>query len=809
MAAVVLIWARTGTTSLVDAFANPVWTSDPGFTSLVAVLVALAAFTKSAQFPFHVWLPDAMAAITPVSAYLHAAAVVKAGIFLAMRFSPLFHATPVWNALLIATGLFTSLLGAWFAISQTDLKKLMAYSTVSQLGLIIATIGVGTDAALAAATIHTIAHALFKSGLFMMVGVIDHATHTRDLHRLPPNLYKVLPVPFVLTLLGAASMAGIPPMMGFISKESILAALLDAPGASWAGWAALVVASVGAVITFTYCTKIVLGAFVDGREDRDVAHEDRLLTWTAGVPIVVSVLFVPVIWILDAPVDAATTASLGAAGAGVHLSLWHGLTVELFATVLVIAAGVAIAYRRGHFFKWAEKNPFPFTGAEVIAGIAGVLRRIGTKLNSLTDSDAATRHVAAILATLSAVALGGVLVLIGIGLPAATPGLSRPIDGLLLVLISIAVASVCWSKSRLGATVSLSAVGVLATVQILALGAPDVALTQLLVESLSIIVIMLVLQKLPRDFQRPVKAWRRGSVVIALLVGAGVAGLAWALNGRRGRSDVAEYYLANTYEVTGGHNIVNVILVEFRALDTMGELSVLGVAGVAIIAVLSTVRAQHLDPTDARRIEKAPELMLRPDKASTAWRAIHEPWPNTVGMQLMLRAFVPVLIVVSALLFWRGHNQPGGGFISALVLAAAIGLVYLSTSRDRKFGRPRAPLFLIGGGILTAVGVGLVGFGIKGSFLAPIDGYILGQHLSTSLVFDIGVYVAVVGLMIVAFNLLGTSSDAREGSRERADETVEGELEGPLDTVRGERPSRVAIRTTFLADGEPPREVGR
>src|SRR5690606_30668872 len=264
LAAVSLMVVRLGTSSITQVLAADVWSQDPAFTTLVAVLVAVAACTKSAQFPFHVWLPDAMAAATPVSAYLHAAAVVKAGIFLLMRFSPLFHDVPVWNATLITVGLLTCALGGFFALQKTDLKKLMAYSTVSQLGLIVAAIGVGTEYALAAAVLHTIAHALFKSGLFMMVGVIAHSTGTRDVRRLP-ELRRAMPLAFWTTVLGSASMAGIPPMLGFVSKEAVFTGLLEAPGPAWTGWVTLVVAAAASVLTFAYCAKIVFHGFVDGR----------------------------------------------------------------------------------------------------------------------------------------------------------------------------------------------------------------------------------------------------------------------------------------------------------------------------------------------------------------------------------------------------------------------------------------------------------------------------------------------------------------------------------------------------------------
>lgn len=810
LAATGLIWARVGATDLDAVFSSTIWVDDPAFTTLVAALVAIAAFTKSAQFPFHVWLPDAMAAITPVSAYLHAAAVVKAGIFLLLRFSPLFHDNQLWNTLLIGIGLFTSCIGAWFAISQSDLKRLMAYSTVSQLGLIVATIGVGTEAALAAAVLHTIAHALFKSGLFMMVGVVDHATHTRDLHRLPPNLYRKMPVSFALTILGCASMAGIPPMLGFISKEAILAAMLDAPGANWSGWAAFVVVAAGAVLTFTYCTKIVLGTFVDGTDpDRKVGHLDPWLVGTAGLPIVVSLPLAFVVWVLDPLVAQAAAAAMGAPADHVHLAMWHGFNLELLVSALIIAAGTAIAFKRKQLFAWAEANQFPYTGAEAIAGLTNGLRWVGKRLERLAASDAPTRHLLFILGSLAAVSIGGVCVLLGIGLPAPVRGLTQPIDVLMFVLITIAVLALCWSRSRLGAAVSLSAVGIMATVQIVALGAPDVALTQLLVESLSIIVIMLVLQRLPRRFSRPIKANRQFSILIAILVGAGVAGLVWALNGRRGPSAISEYYLDQTYEISGGYNVVNVILVEFRGLDTMGELSVLGMAGIAIMAVLSTVRDKLLDPADDLP-ETRPFLPLKGGPGSTAYRAITESWSNVMGLQLMLRPFNPILIVISALLFFRGHYSPGGGFIAALVAAAAIGLTYLSTAHDRPVGPPWLSLALIGAGIMTATGIGLVALAVEGYFLEPLHWVIFSEHISSSVVFDLGVYLAVVGLMVVAFNLLGTTRDSREGTRERADETVEGKLPGPLDTVRGEHPNRRPTPATrFLAEGKPTRRARR
>lgn len=810
--AIAAIWWRTGTTSLSGAFAHEVWASDPGFTTLIAVLVALAGFTKAAQFPFHVWLPDAMAAITPVSAYLHAAAVVKAGIFLLLRFSPVLHANAVWNGLLVTVGLITTCVGGYFALEQTDAKKLMAYSTVSQLGLLTASIGLGTEAGIAAAVLHTIAHALFKSGLFMMVGVVDHATDTRDLRRFPPRLYRRMPFSFAVMALGCASMAGIPPMLGFVSKEAILASLLGAPGASWTGWAAFLVAVLGSVLTFAYCARVLLGIFFDGTdEDRSVHMHDPLLAGSAALPILVSVPLIAWLGGLSGPVASATGVALGGTAPGVHLALWHGLNPELYATVGILLLGSIIAWRRKPLAGWVLRHRFPLNGSKAMGHITEWTRRFGALQARAVASDTATRHIVPILGLLGVIGLAGSWAAHVVGLQDQQPGLTKSIDVVVFVLITAATIGVCISRVRIAAVLSLSAVGILATVQILALGAPDVALTQLLVESLNIIVIMLVLQRLPVQF--PVR--RRGRNLITLaasaLVGGGVAALTWALTARRDKSDLAKEFLERTKELASGDNVVNVILVEFRGFDTLGELSVLAMTAVAILALLSTVRDRYIDPPgEDPYMVAVTALQINQDPRSRAHRAIMDAWPNAVSLQVMLRFMTPLLVVISAVLFWRGHNSPGGGFNAALVASSLVGLIYLSTSKDRSVGPPRLPLFLVGGGVMLAVATGFLDLFLTGSFLQPIHGEILGNHLTTSMIFDAGVYLAVVGLILVSFNVLGATRGTQaggEGTRERIDELLEGELPGPLETVRGERPRRPAIRTRFIAEGTRPKET--
>ncbi|GAB78724.1 multicomponent Na+:H+ antiporter subunit A [Austwickia chelonae] len=821
LVALTLIAHRTRTGSLSAALSHTVWHDDPAFAATVAALVAIAGFTKSAQFPFHIWLPDAMAAITPVSAYLHAAAVVKAGVFLLLRFTPAFHHVPTWNILLISLGLTTAALGAWFALQQTDLKKLMAYSTVSQLGLLVATIGVGTAAAVAAAVLHTIAHALFKSGLFMMVGVVDHATHTRDLRRLP-QLYRAMPVSFAVTVLGCASMAGIPPMLGFASKESLLTGLLSAPGPSWTGPVAMGAAVASSVLTFAYCTKIVFGGFVDGRGDRPVEAVEKSLLVPAALPILAGLPLGAAVGLLDTPVGRAVDAALPGAGGDVHLSLWHGITAELGATLLIFALGGIVVATRRALWPRLERPSLPWDGPAAVNALTRGLTRLGEAWSRPLAVDYPSRHVALLFAAFVAVTLPALVAATdAVGLPPNPAGSTRPVDILLAVLITAAVIGVCRATSRLAAVVSLSAVGALCTVQILALGAPDVTLTQLLVETLTVVMMMLVLQKLPLNFGEHPPRQRRLAVGLALGVGLAAGAATFVLNGRREHGDVAGYFQRETLDLSGGTNIVNVILVEFRALDTLGELSVLGMAGVVLVAVLSTVRDRHLDPDPAKRPSRGTEqdepLPQLRAPGTTAHRAITEAWSNVLPMQLMLRLVTPLLVLLSLLIFVRGHNAPGGGFIAALVGSATIGLAYLSTSRDRQLGRPRLPLRLIGGGILVAVTTGVWGLVAEGSFLDPLSGHLGTAHLTSSMLFDVGVYAAVLGLVMVAFNLLGTSDastdhDGGEDTRERVDEAVEGELSGPLDTVRGETaPSgrRVGVGTEHLATGRQPKEVGR
>ncbi|MCS5478289.1 DUF4040 family protein [Corynebacterium sp. YIM 101645] len=733
LVAVALAATSAGTTSLQGILASDFWVENPSLTATVAVLVAVSAFTKSAQLPFHFWLPEAMAAATPVSAFLHAAAVVKAGIYLLLRFSTVFHDVAVWNALLIIVGMATAVISALFAVQKTDLKQLTAYSTVSHLGWIVATIGMGTPFALAAAVVHTFAHALFKSSLFMLIGVIDHQAGSRDIRRLG-RLWDRMPWTFGSVVIGAASMAAVPPLLGFASKEGMLTAFQDAP----APGLLLAVAALGAVLTFTYSAKIVFGAFIDGPRDMSGVREAPVSLWLpAALPGVLSLPLAFALPLLDTPVTA-VVASLGASHE-THLGLWHGINTPLLISVAVLVVGSLGVVARKQIWPALEgRRLAPASGNELLsAGVRGATA-LGRGLGAMADSLNPSRHLLPLV--LSVIVLGVATWLSpgvdGITPAPRTPGLDNPWDLIPLAIIAVSVVGLALTGSRLSAAVLIGTVGVGMSLQMMLLGAPDVALTQLTVEALTVIVIMMVLRYQPALFPKPDFGRRQlGALVIALLAGAVAFTGVYALLGRRERSELAIWYLTEAPEITSGQNVVATILVEFRALDTLGELSVLGMAAI-VIAAVATSMPRH------------------PFRGGTRPAPFGQSQLNSIPMRKVIVLVIPVLVLLSVLVFLRGHQDPGGGFVAALIMGAAIGLAYLSKGRDEIVFRESTPTWLTGIGIMTAVGAGFLGL-LEGSFLYAIHGDILGEHMTTSLIFDLGIYLAVLGMLTMAINALG------------------------------------------------------
>jgi multicomponent Na+:H+ antiporter subunit A len=750
---VALIVARTKTTVLSEALIDPVWQSDAGFTAVIAVLVALAAMTKSAQFPFHLWLPDAMVAPTPVSAYLHAAAMVKAGIYLLMLFSPALGGTVVWQSILVTTGLITALMGAVFALRRFDLKEIMAYSTVSQLGLIVALIGIGTPSALATAALYTLAHALFKASLFMMVGIVDQQAGTRDI-RLLRSLWRRMPVTFVTTLLAGLSMAGVFPLLGFISKEYLLGQTLEPGGPVWLGALLTATVVIGAIATFAYTGRILLGGFTDyrgtERADADldthrmpetVREANPLFVATALTPALAGLALGPAIAVLHPLMSAAGSAAAGQPYAA-SFALFGGFTIELALSVTIIALGVAAIGQRRRLDRLLERRVLPFTAIDVVERLRTGAITTGARVGDVTRTDAQSIHLGAPWILLGLLAVVAIVVgptagdLIEVGEPWT--------DALLLALLVVTIGPAVVVRSRLTALILVGSAGFVVALWFFALGAVDVGLTQLLVELLTVVALVLILRRLPPRFHRVSRGRTVVTAVIAVSAGTAALLATLAFTGRREISDVGQYFLDEALTDTGGTNIVNTILVDYRALDTFGELTVVAIAGIVIMGVLGTRRL-----LDERTDNSAP------GPTATILRSVG----NTLPIRVVARWAAPVIIVLSAYLLLRGHYEPGGGFIAALVGGTGFALAYLGAATDRGALARWPYRGLLASGVVVAVVTGIGGY-LAGSFLRPVRFDIAlpwGGELpfTSALIFDLGVYLAVVAIIIALLNELG------------------------------------------------------
>lgn len=806
LTAVLWIIVETGTTQLSAALQHEVWQENGTFTAVIAVLVAFAAFTKSAQFPFHLWLPDAMVAPAPVSAYLHAAAMVKAGIYLLLRFSPVFEGVIIWQAILITGGLITALIGALFALQRHDIKEIMAYSTVSQLGFLVATIGIGTPTAIAAAIIHVIAHALFKSSLFMMVGIIEHESHTRDIRELN-GLRKTMPVSFFITVVASLSMAGVPPLFGFVSKENLLKGFLSAEDGMFGTgltWTLTLIAVLAAVGTFAYCGRIVLGAFSSytgaGKKDEprepiaeDAAHEAApSFYWPALLPALAGIALGGVPFVFDGLITSATQ-SASTSDYEPYFYLWGGLSVDLMLSALIIGAGLLVVFLRAGMDNIVPRTILPWTGVQVVERMRTGSIAFGRRVGDLTRTDMHGLHLVAPGIPLACLFVAGLLYVGDVG--EFDAGHTRLTDWVLIGLLVIFLLGIVSSKSRTAAVVLAGGAGFVVSAWYFLLGAVDVGMTQLLVEILTVVVLVLVLRKLPKRFHQVSKSRTVVSTVVALTFGTMAFVAAYALTGRRGQSDAAIWYLEETYETVGALNIVNSILVDFRALDTLGELTVLGVAGFAILAVLNSAFSTSDNTTPGSRAWAGTPL----DHAAD----------NTTAMRSVFTWMAPFIVILSMLLLIRGHYDSGGGFISALVLGGFFALRYLVAQSDSAVKLRFDYALVIVGGIIIGAATGLVGF-LEGSYLRPIvifEGLPLpwgseaGFTLTTALIFDVGIYLAVIGAVLVALDRLG-QAQRYPAELLKAHRKALGQATGEFSTVEpdyqvdpGDLPFEVEVET--------------
>ena len=800
----ILLGEAAGTYRLSEVVANP---PHGAVVPVAVVLVLLGAASKSALIPLHFWLPAAMAAPTPVSAYLHAAAMVKAGIYLVARFAPGYSQVTAWQVMVITLGCGTLLLGGYRALRQHDLKLILAFGTVSQLGLMVLLVGLGSRAAALAGLAMIGAHAMFKAALFLVVGVVDAATGTRDLRRLS-GVGRALPVTALTAALATASMIGLPPFAGYVAKETGLEAIAHDGGSGWVQAVVLASVVVGSALTVAYGLRLFWGAFAtkasvthpptpDGEpvpagpaEPPAITRPPRLLVAPA---LVLAVLGLAAALLPGLGEDLlspyADTYPRGEPG---HLIHWAGFTPTFALTVLILGAGAALFVARRPVERFQAAMP---TGTEADRVYRRAMRRlddISADVTALTQRGSLPFYLGGILVVF--VALAGTALVTGTSLPDKVrlwDSAGQLIAGGVIVVAAILAVR---ARRRLKAVVLLGISGYGVAMLYLLHGAPDLALTQVLVETITVVVFVLVLRRLPPYFSdRPLAASRWVRLVIGLAVGVTVAGLTLVAPDARIHIPQSVQFPKEAYAFGGGKNIVNVVLVDIRAWDTMGEISVLLVAATGVASLIFLQRrsgelhrvseadahgADEVDVWGGGGEDRMAALRRRGvSGGSRAWLRAERtlaPQRRSVIFEVVTRLLFHTMIVFAVYLLFAGHNGPGGGFAAGLVVGIALIVRYLAGGRyELGEAAPVHPGLLLGSGLFLSAGVGLIALIAGGEVLqsvildlhVPVIGTI---HLVTSLFFDLGVFLVVLGLVLDVLRSLGAEVD-RQGEATGAD----------------------------------------
>lgn len=719
------------------------------------LLILLGAFTKSAQFPFHFWLPNAMAAPTPVSAYLHSATMVKAGIFLVARLLPIFAGAALFHNLVTFIGLFTLCMAAFFAIFKEDLKGLLAYSTISHLGLIMCLLGIGSPLAVAAAIFHIINHATFKAALFMIAGIIDHESGTRDLRKLS-GLWQLLPYTATLTMVTAASMAGVPLTNGFLSKEMFFTELLSNLSGPVLICSAIV-ATLAGIFAVAYSVRLVHGVFFDGPLGKQVPNKDaheppfgmRAPATLLAILCILVGLF-PALLVENIVNSTARASTQVMDFEGAHLALWHGFNMPLLMSLIASIGGLIFYFSLAKGGKIREIDLDPYLG-RLQGRVAFDLFLKSLLLNSRkfkrwTENGKLQSYILWIVIFSIAIVS---LPFLGQGLTTGTRELTHA--PALAVVLWLLLFSSCWMMlwfhhERIKAVLISGAIGLVVTMVFICFSAPDLALTQITVDVVTTVLLLMSLSLLPQltPYESSVsRRWR--DALIAIGGGLGIAWITWLIL-TRDHNSISWFFMQQSIPLGGGTNVVNVILVDFRGFDTFGEITVLGIAGIGALCLMDGMRTHGTTMTQglSYRFNPSP-LMLR---ITASW-------------------ILPIALVVSLYIFLRGHNLPGGGFIAGLITALALIIQYMALGQDHaeqllKAKSGRLYEIWIGTGLVIAGLTGLGAWFWGRPFLTSAHFYvsppILGEmHLATAALFDVGVYITVVGATMLLISVLGDS----------------------------------------------------
>ncbi len=746
---------------------------------VVLVLVLAGAFTKSAQFPFHFWLPRAMAAPTPVSAYLHSATMVKLGVFLLARLWPVLSGTELWFWLVAGSGATTLLLGGYVAMFQRDLKALLAYSTISHLGLIVLLLGLNSPLAAVAAVFHLMNHATFKASLFMAAGIIDHETGTRDIRKLS-GLLRPMPITGALAIIASASMAGVPLLNGFLSMEMFFAETVFVQGSRWVELGLPLIATLAGIFSVAYSARFVFDVFFGPPCDADVPKPPHEPPHWMRVPVELLVLLCLVVgvapsWSVGPLLATAALPVVGGALPEYSLAVWHGFNLPLAMSFVALAGGafLYLLQRRRRTRGGLEQTPLlhRFDGQRLFENLIARLTDAGRRSRRLLG----TRRMQAQLLLLVMVAVAGAAAALW-HTPAHRGSREllpfSPMFAMTWIIGMVCALAAAWQAKfhRLASLMLMSGAGLVSCLTFMLFSAPDLALTQLVVEAVSTVLLLLGLRWLPMRSVtvQPVRArlmpWgRRGrDLLVAASAGAGMAALAWTLMTRPFPQSISPFFLEHALTEGGGTNVVNVMLVDFRGFDTFGEITVLGIVALTIYALLRRFRpapeSMALPPQQRLQAEHTSSDLINPRLAKdTAVGYLMVP-------AVLVRLLLPLAALVSVYFFMRGHNAPGGGFVAGLVMSVALLLQLVVSGAQWVEEHLRIyPRRWIAVGMLLALATGggsvLLGYPFLTSHTAHLNLPLLGElHVPSALFFDMGVFALVLGATMLILTAMAHQS---------------------------------------------------